>query len=342
MSYNSLIVDARLRLWAPLQDDAASTTVEATPSNGVLEGGDTTATISVAGPTAWFPKSLRLNGTDNAIDFGDLASLEYANNDSYTWGAWLRPNGAAEVGYIFNKGNSNIGSGLYWQGDTNRLRNSAGNVPSNGADSDGVFVDDGAWVFVAASNDASGTPTTTFYRNGAVAGSDTFASGTTSPDTTSKFYIGRRGGSTSPAVYFAGDVAGAFVYDGALPLGDIADLYTGPEPIYSGSGVTLSQSGVVDVDESNWDDRGNGGLTFDVAVHVNDVETEVINDYAGGSVLEGLSLTSGDEVYVVVRALNNGDDDPAQNQTSNTIVWSTRRDALILPYTKPFAKSFAR
>lgn len=73
------------------QDNAASTTVVATVgTNGVLEGGDNTSTISVVdGPGTAFPRSLDLNGTDDVIDVSG-SSLSFASGTAFSFAWWFK------------------------------------------------------------------------------------------------------------------------------------------------------------------------------------------------------------------------------------------------------------
>lgn len=77
-SYNELFglgthsEDANLEGWWPLQDDAASTTVDDASSNaldGTLGGGNNTSDLSTTGPNSWLTKALDFDGSSDQITF---------------------------------------------------------------------------------------------------------------------------------------------------------------------------------------------------------------------------------------------------------------------------------
>ena len=134
-----------------------------------------------------------------------------------TVGAWVKPNGSDEIGYILSKTqNVDYGFGLWWSGNTNRLV-----LYFDGVDqvvsSNSVFVDDDVWVFVTLTKDASGN--VAFYRNGVPAGTKT---GAIVSDNSHQLRIGCRDGSGG---FFDGSIQSPFIYNRALSAGEVANLY---------------------------------------------------------------------------------------------------------------------
>lgn len=73
------------------QDNAASTTVAAAVgSNGTLDGGDNTSTLSQAdGPGTAFPRSLLFNGVDDDVDIS-AAAFSRALGSAFTFCCWFK------------------------------------------------------------------------------------------------------------------------------------------------------------------------------------------------------------------------------------------------------------
>ena len=161
--------------------------------------------------------AMSFNGTSAYINCGNDASLNIT--DEITIEAWVKPNGASEVGYIVAKGTvTGVGGGygLYWTGTTDCLR-----LFGNGSSvySNEVFVDNNIRVNVVVTVDSDGN--VVFYRNGIPAGTNTI----TLVSNSENMYLGNRVGGTASTHYFNGIIDDVRIYAVALTADQIKRRY---------------------------------------------------------------------------------------------------------------------
>lgn len=164
-------------------------------------------------------------GIESGFDANDISSYEIKRSDfqitgDMTMGAWVKPNGADEQGYIWAKfDNTDYGYAMYWYGNVDVVRFYYDGVSSY-KDSNAVFTDNNQWVFAVLTRDASGN--VVFYRNGAAAGT---GSGATVSDSSKEMRIGNRTGGTTTGTYFGGVIDEPFIYSRVLSATEILNLY---------------------------------------------------------------------------------------------------------------------
>ena len=160
--------------------------------------------------------------TTAVVSIGTAAKYNLTEATGITIAAWVKPDSAAENGFIFSRYDflNNTGYGFQWQGTGDQLAFQHGTGAANITDlSNAVFVDNGVWVHVAVVITAAGNGT--FYRNGVAAG--TFSGVSISTDANDVAYIGTEM-SLAVASQFGGGVDQVRIYGSALTAGQIADL----------------------------------------------------------------------------------------------------------------------
>lgn len=219
--YSDLVVaDGAVALWV-LDDNAASTTIVATVgSNGTLNGGDNTSTLSTAqAPAGIGGRSLHFNGSDDYISLGDSTDYEPNSHANMTWEAWIRID-SKKIQAVFYKHDEiflNIGEG----GATDQFYGKTGPASTYvgyqyKVDNTTRSVD--TWYhFVGVYS--SGT--LDLYINGTL-DSTSYYSGTTTPSATSNIL---RIGSEVSNRWFDGYISHAAIYHTALSSGTITKHY---------------------------------------------------------------------------------------------------------------------
>lgn len=190
---------------------AASTAVndESGAVDAVLAGGDNTGDIDEAGPTAWLPTSLHLDGSADYIDLDSTVSLA----GSLTMVAWVKRDTTNTLDVLFGTALNTYFA--RYDGDstdfTYRVDGSF-NTVTHGVDTTG-------WHHIAITRDGSNN--WDFYFDGSlVSDDDATVAGT--------FGVEFFGAKNGPVDYLDGSLAQLGIADEALTATDIAQLYAGP------------------------------------------------------------------------------------------------------------------
>lgn len=321
MSFNELFglgglsEPAILNLFAPYQDDAASTAVDDVSSNandGDTVGGDNTSVLSGTGPNGWLAKALHLDGANDWVTHYN--SLGYALASKLSLSLWLKPDAAfAAFNVMFAKQASsfkgwavrNGGPGerekLAFQlhdGTNQILVQSTANVFSSST-----------WNHIAVTYDGSGTPGgINLYLNGSLVATSTLASDTLSLGITHTDAASVGARDSTGAGKLDGLVCGVTATADEYTAAEIAEIYGGPELVYS-SGVSFSSAGAYDI--------GTWALPTPFSSGSNGTPTyEVIAVNAAGTVLDGTKTTAtgtmdlsaeiGNACYLLARVSNTG------------------------------------
>ena len=327
-SYNELFglgthsEDASLVRWYPLQDDAASTVVTDNTgnSNGTLQGGDNTATISGTGPTTEFPWLSKALDLDGSADYITLTSVSLSGasfsvgfrgyNDTTSgdrWGYCQAVEGTNQFLGLGLRSSNRLGVS-FWANDL------AGATTVGGPS---------AWRSYAVTYNATSNARE-LWLNGSSDGSDTSAADIGSSSTTG--HIGRRITSTG---YWNGRLCDVFIFSRQLTSAEIADWDAGPEPINTVAPamtgtetvgqVLTSTSGTWGLD-SPFSGGTNGTVTYAYQwTRSNDAGGSGEADISGAtsSTYTLVSADSGKFVRCRVRATNSGGFDSAADTNSN-------------------------
>ena len=254
MSFNSLFglgshsEDASLKLWLPLQDNAASTAVDDVSSNnknGTLAGGNNTSDIATTGPNSYAASALDFDGSADYVNsIGAVADFSFVQNSLvFTLCGWVRFDSAsgryaflgtclasAEKGFsLFYDNGAGFGT------DAIRLFVTKGTVSFPVIDArsaDGV-INDTNWHFVSVKSTSAanamtftidGTATTTTY-------GVSYAS-LSSGDST-RVLNAARANHSSVLLPLDGKMSSWSIFNRALSGTEEGEVYAGPEPINS-------------------------------------------------------------------------------------------------------------
>lgn len=349
MSFNSLFglgshsEDASLKLWLPLQDNAASTAVDDVSSNnknGTLAGGNNTSDIATTGPNNYAASALDFDGSADYVNsIGAVADFSFVQNSLvFTMCGWVRFDsasgryailgsalGSAEKGFFASYENG-AGAG------TDALRcavfRGTGGTVITAKSADGV-INDTNWHFISiksgsAADDMTftidGTPSTTTYSVG-------FGSLSTG-DSTRVLNLGRSNHSSS-LLLTDGKMSSWSIFNRALSGPEESEVYAGPEPINSVAPVatgTETEGQLLSCTTGTWgidvpfSGGSNGTITYGY-------QWTRSNDGAGAGEADIGSATSstytltgtdvGKFIRCRVRGTNDGGADTAADTNSN-------------------------
>lgn len=313
-SYNELLglgsqhsEDANLEGWWPLQDDAASSTVDDQSSNarnGTFYDGtvaENTSDHSTTGPNSYLTKCLTFNGAQECIDLGGKWVPTGAKSILVRfWGT----SGAAAGTDYFLFGRSRAGTVddvlIYWDNaDTLRW------IPVGGSGTALAYstttLDDEAWHDVAFTRNGTDQ---VLYLDGSSVDSDSSA-GDTSADGDNDCIGGTYNDSASRA--WDGRICDAVVFSRQLTSPEYLQWRLGPEPTYT-SGVSFASNGAFNVGtwglESPFSGGSNGTITYEViAVKADGTALDTSTSSSGTLDLSG---NAGNTCYLLVRASNTG------------------------------------
>ncbi len=205
-------------------DDVSIKEVTAPVATGLkLYSNKTGSTQNMASTAATF-------GPNDATTY-EVRKTGFQITGAVTMGAWVKPSGADEKGYIISKSSYNIGLAggyaLQWNGSSDTLDFVYGGT--NIKNSNAVFSDNNTWVFVTATYDGSAV---IFYRNGVPAGT---GASVTVTDTYLKLLAGAltsNAADTARTSFFAGSIDNPFVYNRALSAAEVLSLYNSQSKVY--------------------------------------------------------------------------------------------------------------
>ena len=145
------------------------------------------------------------------------SDFQWDSTQAFSLGAWVKPNGADEVGYVIAKYNNStsLGWGLYWNGTSDQISFFYGDTSKA---SSAIFPDNNVWVHITVVYNGAGS--VSFYRNGVF---DNTQTGISFTDTSLPLLIGIRSGAAPPI--FNGLIDSPFISSRALSASEIADLY---------------------------------------------------------------------------------------------------------------------
>lgn len=220
MSYESLIVDASLVSYHLLQETTGTTAADASGhgKHGVYTGMGASP-VSVAGPTAWLPRAVTFDGSNDYVEHdGEVASFT-----NWTVGCWFRTTATAGDRWMVAEGSSSntlpfIGIAVI----SGKIRCS---YRTDTGDSTQVnpapTANDGLWHFVQLARDGS---TFNTYMDGSLIGSTVKAMATATTDISTIGILKR----SSTSNQFQGELAGAIKFSRALTLSEHQALFAGP------------------------------------------------------------------------------------------------------------------
>ena len=309
MSYNSAITDASLLALWPLDDDAASTVVldsSGNVENGTLYGAGNTSGSSVAGPTGkgWLSGGLEFDGTDDYV----LLPETNLKPDNITIIAWVKgdgANGSLAAVIACDDGSVNDYGLVYKDNGTNKL---VGQYNSSPRQTLQEVASLSGWNHVALTYDGT---IGRLYLNGVEVDSSSAGTGNVAYPGVQSIRIAddeTTGGN------FAGDIAQVGIYDTALSAVDIANIYSGPEPLNTIAPTltisTTTWSGTI----GSWDAQGNGTISYAWELH--DADDDSMVESGTGSSPSGSGSYSGN-YYLWVRASNDGGYDSGEDSVSS-------------------------
>lgn len=321
-SYNELFglgshsQDAHLEGWWPLQDDAASTVVEDVSTNandGTLAGGNDTEDLDDFGPGRGLVSALRLDGTDDLINIGDIAALNHGTGD-LTLGAWA----STRVG----SGSSRIIAGKTESGGNGVAEYHIGTINGrvwgavrDGSDANGRIDADAdyttnQWYHVCVVR-VSGV--VRLYVDGVQQSATRTISGSVSSSRT--FTIGSRDPLAGGAdLNWPGRIAGVGNFSRGLSATEVGEWKNGPEPLNITSPTLaidgFSWSGTV----GTWDSQSNGALAYTWELR-RSADDSVVESGIGANP-SGSGRYPGGDYYLWMRASNDGGHDPTEDQAS--------------------------
>lgn len=329
MSFNSLFglgnnaSDANLEVFLPLQDDDANNNVldySDHERHGVIQGGDTSDTLSTTGPNSWATKALNLDGTNDYIKVSNISATIVGGDISLL--AMVRMDlNHRFVACSLNTASTNNGARL--QTDTSsptKLAYSLGGV----ADYTSVTLNlpsISTWYSICDLVDG------TSIKYGVDGTYDNRTVGTLS-GTFDEITIG--GLSWTSVVRLNGQIANAAIFTRVLSEAEEAEYRAGPEPI---NVVAPLVTGLPQIGSLLTCDPGTWGLDAPYSSGTNGTITYTYqwvrgnSDYSGGSDISGATsstytLTSSDIGYYVwcrVRATNDGGFDSNADTNSNIL-----------------------
>lgn len=198
------------------QDNAASTTVVATPSNGTLTNAGNTSASSVTGPGGSLPLALSFDGTDDYAGFGNIT----ANGNAVTVLCWVyRRSGATQFDGIFTMRNTGTQlNGLIFQ-SSNRLAYQFSNNSATYTWNSGLTVPATTWCLCAMAVSSSDCKLYIVSSGGTVTATNSVANAAI--DYARNVRIGMdSAGRESPI-----NAAGARIYSATLSQSDIEAIY---------------------------------------------------------------------------------------------------------------------
>jgi hypothetical protein len=312
VSYNSLFglgghsEDANLEIWLPLQDDAASVSVDDRSSNNyaaTLEGGDDTTDLSTSGPNNWLTKAFDFDGAADYVD------TQYRPTDQaeLSWLSRFRLDAAAGIGsYLFGAATTQGTNQCFYDGNDIRYRLDAGGATDV---LNGPTETKEVWRSFASSYNGS---TVRSFFNGTFQASSA-ASGTVDQNGVFNTFVGavtNSLGVPTPNLYFDGRLCDFAAFSRGLTDAEVAQWHNGPELRYA-SGASLSDVGAVNV--GTWQlpapfaSGSNGSVTYDiVAVNAAGTVLDSATDTASTTDTFDLSANAGNICYLLVRAKNTG------------------------------------
>lgn len=246
----NLSEDDRLNCILPLYDFGSPTTQAAVSAQ---QQADMTAWLCTSGFVNQY--SMNFNATNQYINCGQYANIDFTNASTFTLGCWVRSTSWASTRMIMGKRNaSGIGYNIYSQSGKLRV------VLRGGATSNAIIIDstmtpsDNTWYHVALSYNGNGSSTgVEMYING-VAEVKSVVQGTVTGtlSNTNDFHIGGSNGS----FLWGGDIDIVRVWDIVLTPAEVLDEYNGrvpKSPVQASSLVLVNNMGDnATFDGSNW------------------------------------------------------------------------------------------
>jgi hypothetical protein len=301
MAYEDIIVDASIEAVWDLQDDAASTAIIDSSGNaidGVLTSGDTSV-ATVAGPSAWLPKAINLDGIDDYISFLTLPAL--SNLSAWTVSCWWKCSTTSQgTKTLYSWGGSATNRMHTLSPGYNKTTPSVvyGRVAQQGTSVDEALsapVNTSVWRHMAWVKRAGAG--IELYQNGVSLG--TIASDIAVYNPITKHAIGRNAHDAN--AYWPGAIAGLHVWSRSLSTTEVGYDYAGPS-----ADTTPPTVVSVTVDAAGT----SVTVVFDEAVAISDATGVTLDDGGSGVTFTYASGTTTDTiVFIPSRTLLDVSDD---------------------------------
>lgn len=361
-SYNELFglgshsSDANLEGWWPLQDDAASTSVDDASSNGndgTLQGGNNTSDLSTTGPNSWLTKSLSFDGSADYITLGttfDPASAAFsvlarAKHPTTAANRTIvrRDNFRAVIRTITILRFSDSAGALQWYNQKNGSL--AANVVS-GTTTD----DDDTWRTVAGTS--NGSNSAKLYVDTDNDGSSVVDYGDLTQSSAVPWCVAAWEDFDGVVnEFFAGEIADVSLWSRELSSTEVAQWDAGPEPVVtSGSdtvsgtetvGSTLSASSATWGLDSPFASGSNGTITYTYQWTRSDDASGTNEADISGATSATYTLQAADSGKYIrrrTRASNDGGYDSAADHNSSFTGAIAPLGGVVK--TRPFIRSF--
>lgn len=330
-SYNELFglgshtEDTALLGWWNLQDDAASTTITDSSSNGNNGVFSTnTNNQSTTGPNSWLTK-----GIDHAAThYADMVATylsDIVTNGEFSISMWIYYGATSDV--IWSVGDLNgLGdaNGIF-EFNSGRSGTSREFMPtSNSNDRITNSLSASTWRCIGGACDL-GSNDSEMYVNGSSVGTETTFAGSHSLTNCSH----RIGSAPDTSRKFDGRTSGAALFERRLTTAEFGEIYNGPEPVNS---VAPSATGTGAVGETLTTTSGTWGLDSPFSLGSNGTTTYTYqwtrSDDSGGtgetnisgatsSTYTVLEADAGKFLRCVVAATNDGGNDSSANTPNN-------------------------